>query len=152
LRVLDWWKTQSVEGEIELSQELPAVAASVGRARALVEEIAPEELDDHDLWPARLLLSEVVTNAVRHGARGPGSTFGVRLVRRATTLRVEVSDGGSGFVPSPRVAGDALGSGWGLHFVADIAQCWGVEVDDRTLVWFEVALDGTRSPLAGGEP
>lgn len=127
-------------GEIELSAELPATAESVGRARALVDEIAPETADENGLWPARLLLSEVVTNAVRHGAGGPGCTVGVRLVRRTDTLRVEVSDAGAGFVPSPRVPGHALGSGWGLHFVSEVAQRWGVEIDGGTLVWFEVAL------------
>ncbi len=130
-----------MSGDIELSAELPAIAESVGRARALVDEIALEGAVELDLWPARLLLSEVVTNAVRHGASGPGSTVGVRLVRRPGSLRVEVSDPGAGFDPSPRASGHALGSGWGLHFVSEVAERWGVETDGGTRVWFEVALN-----------
>ena len=29
-------------------------------------------------------------------------------------------------------------SGWGLYLVAELADRWGVDSDDRTLVWFEL--------------
>lgn len=125
----------------ELTAELPATAASIGRARALLDELAGHDATADDLWPARLLLSEVVTNAVRHGSDGPDNTVGVRLCRTEATLRVEIRDHGAGFAPSPRAPNHTLGSGWGLHFVSEVASRWGVEIDDGTLVWFEVPLD-----------
>ena len=37
--------------------------------------------------------------------------------------------------PSPD---PARPSGWGLYLVAELADRWGVDSDERTLVWFEL--------------
>ncbi|MFF2507379.1 ATP-binding protein [Streptomyces sp. NPDC058067] len=86
-----------------------------------------------------LLVSELVTNALRH-ASGP---IGVRLVRSsdpADTLRVEVSDP----LPDPpceRVAGPEEESGRGLQLVAGSARRWGTWPGDTgKTVWFELTL------------
>jgi anti-sigma regulatory factor (Ser/Thr protein kinase) len=79
--------------------------------------ISSERLAD-----AQLLLSEVVTNAVRYGAMTDAS---VRITVHADEDRmvVEVQDSGLGFDPDslcPPVA-DAL-DGWGLDLVAQLAD------------------------------
>ncbi|MER7203580.1 MULTISPECIES: ATP-binding protein [unclassified Streptomyces] len=88
-----------------------------------------------------LLVSELVTNALRH-ASGP---IGVRLLRSAEpahTLRVEVSDR----LPDPpleRVAGPDEESGRGLQLVAGSARRWGTRPGDTgKTVWFELSLPG----------
>ncbi|MGW6401088.1 ATP-binding protein [Streptomyces sp. NPDC055134] len=88
-----------------------------------------------------LLVSELVTNALRH-ASGP---IGVRLLRSAEpadTLRVEVSDP----LPDPpleRVAGPDEESGRGLQLVAGSARRWGTRPGDTgKTVWFELSLPG----------
>ncbi|MET7514357.1 ATP-binding protein [Streptomyces sp. NPDC005480] len=88
-----------------------------------------------------LLVSELVTNALRH-ASGP---IGVRLLRSAEpahTLRVEVSDP----LPDPpleRVAGPDEESGRGLQLVAGSARRWGTRPGDAgKTVWFELSLPG----------
>ncbi|MEU6686844.1 ATP-binding protein [Streptomyces sp. NPDC046832] len=88
---------------------------------------------------AALLVSELVTNALRH-ATGP---IGVRLVRRSGldgVLLVEVSDP----LPDPpreRAARPEDESGRGLHLVASASRRWGTRpgVTGKT-VWFELAV------------
>ncbi len=90
---------------------------------------------------AALLVSELVTNSLRH-ATGP---IGVRLVRPAglgDTLLVEVSDP----LPDPpreRVAHPEDESGRGLQLVADSSRRWGTRPGDTgKTVWFELAVPG----------
>ena len=90
------------------------------------------------LRDVRLLVSELVTNAVRHanlvGQRHHPLVFEVA----DHALRVEVHDPGGGFVPTAPAPDPARPSGWGLYLVAELADRWGVDSDERTLVWFEL--------------
>ncbi len=128
---------------------LPAAARGVRQARAVVDALGldlPAELRD-DL---RLLLSEVVTNAVRHGCDLSGSrqddAIRVRVGVAQDTLRVEVHDNGPGFEPEPRGPQAELGSGWGVHLVQTLADDWGTERDTggTWIVWFELGLPSPR--------
>jgi anti-sigma regulatory factor (Ser/Thr protein kinase) len=103
-----------------------AVSALDGRAR-------PEVLDD-----VRLLLSEIVTNAVRHSGSPSGSTIGLAVSVSGGAVRAEVTDHGRGFAPSPRSAPWTQAGGWGLHLVDRLATRWGVDRGPRPRVWFEI--------------
>jgi signal transduction histidine kinase len=84
---------------------------------------------------ARLLLSEVVTNAVRHGE---GETIRVLLAANAVgELRCEVTDEGQGFAPTPRDKPSTDEGGWGLQLVEALSRRWGVR-EGRAHVWFEL--------------
>ncbi len=88
----------------------------------------------------KLLVSEVVTNAVTHpDVEAPAN---VRLLARVEpeVIRVEVTDDGSGFDPRPRDPSQT-GSGFGLFLVDKEAVRWGVDEIGGNRVWFEVALD-----------
>lgn len=90
---------------------------------------------------AALLVSELVTNSLRH-ATGP---IGVRLVRPGTVdgvLLVEVSDPLPD-LPRERVAELDDESGRGLQLVARAAHRWGTRpgVTGKT-VWFELSVPG----------
>ncbi|HEU4974636.1 MAG TPA: ATP-binding protein [Baekduia sp.] len=88
---------------------------------------------------ARLLLSELVTNSVRHGR---GSAVRVLLdVDEDGSLRCEVVDEGEGFVPRARDKAATEVGGWGLHLVETLSRRWGVR-EGSTHVWFELAADG----------
>ncbi|MCW3016102.1 MAG: hypothetical protein JWO02_3194 [Solirubrobacterales bacterium] len=120
---------------------LAAVGSHVRKARSLVDALGmtlPVELKD-DL---RLLISEVVTNAVRHGTpAGEGSAIRVRIGLQGQRMRVEVHDRGPGFEHAPRGPGSELDSGWGVHFVDELTDCWGAGHDGGAwVVWFEVRL------------
>ena len=96
------------------------------------------ELDDSTLEQARLLVSELVTNAYEH-VHEPGD-IEVRVRYEGGVLRVEVFDRGPGFTPQPRRAGASKDSGWGLHFTEQVADRWAVDLDGRNRVWFELNL------------
>jgi anti-sigma regulatory factor (Ser/Thr protein kinase) len=123
---------------------LPAEARSIASARralARLSDLVPRgTLDD-----ARLLVSELVTNSVRH-ARAPGGPIEVRAAVDGTTLRVEITDRGPGFEPPPpRAPSTVEASGWGLYLVERVADRWGTtSADGRTCVWFELDLGRGR--------
>lgn len=96
---------------------------------------APEHQD------LRLLVTEVVGNAVRHG--GMTRRRDVELVLQVEPrrqVRVEIADEGPGF--EPRVQrGREGGGGWGLFILDQLADRWGVEGEPRgARVWFELDL------------
>ncbi|PPS83713.1 ATP-binding protein [Streptomyces sp. MH60] len=118
----------------------PAAPDAVRTARSLVRRTLDEWRLDSVGDIAALLVSELVTNALRH-ATGP---IGVRVVRdpagAAGVLLVEVSDP----LPDPpreRAARPDDEDGRGLQLVASAAQRWGTRPGEAgKTVWFELAL------------
>jgi anti-sigma regulatory factor (Ser/Thr protein kinase) len=88
-----------------------------------------------------LLVTELVTNAVRHGGLSPDDTIELHLTWRSSVLRVEVADGGPGFDPASALETDpeAVG-GWGLLLVSRMASRWGVTRGRPNVAWFEIDL------------
>jgi anti-sigma regulatory factor (Ser/Thr protein kinase) len=124
---------------------LPAEPIAPALARAALRSTAsclPKPVV-HDL---SLLVTEVVTNAVRHGTRGPVDDVIVRIVAD-DSVRVEVVDPGRPFdpPPSPERFDDAP-SGWELFLLDRLATDWGVEAEGvGKKVWFEIDV-GTEPP------
>jgi anti-sigma regulatory factor (Ser/Thr protein kinase) len=125
-------------GVIQVSQptltKLPKAPTAPAAARQVIDRF--DELRPEVIVNARLLVSELVANAVRHVP--DNGDIGMRVELRADALRVEVLDPGAGFVPHARTADSPLGSGWGLHLVGELSDRWGVESAERTRVWFEI--------------
>jgi two-component sensor histidine kinase len=88
--------------------------------------------------PVRLLVSELVTNAVKHGGGGPSQAVQVRLDCSDELVRVVVTDDGPGFDPGPRRRIDPIHDGFGLALVDQLTDRWGVEVDRGAREWFEI--------------
>ena len=86
----------------------------------------------------RLLVSELVTNSVRHSGSPVGSKVELAVSASSNTIRVEVADAGRGFEPTPRSTSRTEAGGWGLHLVDRLAHRWGVDRRDRVRVWFEI--------------
>jgi anti-sigma regulatory factor (Ser/Thr protein kinase) len=121
----------------ELTLRLNPGPQAVPAARKALDGLA--ELVERTVWEdLRLLVTELVTNGVRHGSqRGP---VGVLVSVGGERVRVEVSDAGRGFSPAAAPMPHADGSGgWGLQLVDRVAASWGVRVNGRTCVWFELA-------------
>jgi anti-sigma regulatory factor (Ser/Thr protein kinase) len=86
-----------------------------------------------------LLVSELVTNAIRHGHVGPDESVRVELKRWPQHVRVEVLHPGPGFEHEPVPPPSDTGSGWGLVLVDRIAERWGIDsAGGLTRVWFEL--------------
>ena len=101
-----------------------------------------ERLDPNVLFDIRLLVSELVTNCVKHARTGPEESIVLRVDIRDNRVRVAVRDEGPGFEPpqAPLTEQDAeAGSGWGLFLVDQLATSWGVERNAGATVWFEVS-------------
>lgn len=106
--------------------------AAAGRARRELGQLQAE-LDGPVLDSVRLLVTELVTNAIRH-ARAPTVELSVHL--GSACVWVEVANAGGDFPASPRSDQD---SGWGLFLVDRLSDRWGVEDDPgRQRVWFEL--------------
>lgn len=103
-------------------------------ARHALDEIA-DELDPAVVEDVRLLVTELVTNSVRHGEGDQ-----VRLILDVPApdhVRCEVIDDGRGFLPIARAADSTDEGGWGLYLVEKLAETWGVR-EGSTHVWFEL--------------
>ncbi|WUP62318.1 PAS domain S-box protein [Streptomyces sp. NBC_00258] len=119
-----------------VTTDLPAVPESVPEGRAFLTKALTSWDCTTTADDARLLLSEILTNAVQH-AQGP---LGLHLCRTATELTVEVSDH-SPHLPQPRLAAEDEESGRGLILVRALADTWGVRpTDEGKTTWFTLAL------------
>ena len=89
---------------------------------------------------ACLLVSELVTNSVRHADQPPGAPLRITAATRDGLVRVDVQDQGHG--PVRRRVPDSGEGGFGLNLVDMIAARWGVDDERGTRVWFELATPG----------
>lgn len=127
-------------GPVRYVLELPDCTEAPSAARKALAGLSDslDLLGPGQLRDARLLVSELVANAVRYGGRTGAPVF-VSVGATPRIVRVEVSDAGAGFdlaelgPPMPTRAG-----GRGLPIVAALAARWGVECGETTTVWFEI--------------
>lgn len=119
--------------ELERNDRAPSVARAAITGFCQDREVPPGAVST-----LRLLVSEVVTNAVIHP--DAEATARIRLMARCKTgvIRVEVTDQGGGFTPRPRDPAQ-VGGGFGLFLLEKEASRWGVVQRDGTTVWLEVS-------------
>jgi anti-sigma regulatory factor (Ser/Thr protein kinase) len=127
---------------MQVSVEIPAELEAVAMARDLVARVVDDSSVSTDrVDDVRLLVSEVVTNALRHAGLDDSGSIALAVDVSHDRVRVEVADRGPGFDPGalrePSV--DQVG-GWGLVLVEQLSDRWGVERNDPNLVWFELRL------------
>ncbi|MDP8956715.1 MAG: ATP-binding protein [Actinomycetota bacterium] len=122
----------------KLELKLRATPDAPRDARHALDRLAPE-VPQPVLENVRLLVSELVTNCIRHAGVEPGASIELKVSPRNSVIRVEVSDPGEGFEPAPVSLSLYSTSGWGLYLVEQIADRWGVSVENGTKVWFEIA-------------
>jgi DNA-binding NarL/FixJ family response regulator len=113
---------------------LPQVAASARASRQVLLGVLDGWISDETRDAAALLISELVTNVVRHAA----TDVDVRIAVGARTVRVEVSDRNPE-VPVLRSPAPTDVGGRGMRIVDELSLRWGVEAR-RTgkCVWFEL--------------
>jgi anti-sigma regulatory factor (Ser/Thr protein kinase) len=131
-------------GSQHFEAELPRSVRAPGIARRSVVDWFAESLNDEELETARLLTSELVSNAVLHGQG--------QIMLRGTfdedRVMVEVIDEGGGFERVLRHYDFEDLHGRGLAIVDTESSRWGIH-EGTTHVWFELERAG---PRLGEEP
>jgi anti-sigma regulatory factor (Ser/Thr protein kinase) len=116
----------------------PGTLAVPGLARAATDTFlgqvpAPPQMR----LDARLVVSELVANAVRHGG-ADRSWVELRLEDAGAGVRGSVRHPGTGFRPPATPNPEPVQGGRGLLLVAALTSAWGVTVGEGTTVWFEI--------------
>jgi anti-sigma regulatory factor (Ser/Thr protein kinase) len=121
---------------------LPYTAASVGAARRrIVEDLLSAGILESAVADAAIVISELLSNALRHARPLPGAVVRVGWALAADHVELEVSDGGGVGVPTLAKPGHSDTSGRGLGIVERLSRRWGVRQSDGELtVWAEVPV------------
>lgn len=94
------------------------------------------DLDPSLIETLRLLVTELVTNSVRHTA---ADSLTLRVAIGETAVLTEVADTGPGFDPQCLENAGDDDTGWGLFLVQRLADRWGVRHEGPCKrVWFEL--------------
>ena len=121
---------------------LPFTASSVGVARRhLVSDLIEAGVCASAVTDAALVISELLSNALRHAGPLPGSGLRVAWDLDADSVRILVSDGGGPSRPEFGEPTPTATGGRGLRIVARLSRRWGTRCDDEgTTVWAEVLV------------
>jgi anti-sigma regulatory factor (Ser/Thr protein kinase) len=130
--------TAAVEARGERNtRTLDAQPGAVSEARHWAAAVTRGLLDADQAQSLRLIISEIVTNALRHGA--DGERIDLAVTPKPEFLCVQVTDDGPGLAPRPRALETEEEGGFGLFFVEQLMRRWGVTRENRrTRVWFEL--------------
>lgn len=141
------------------SMAVPHGPAGVGQARhRMREQLRGHGVSDSVVDDAVLILSELLSNACRHGRPlgrhsdvGDGDVRAAWRVDRTGGLTVEVTDGGGPTRPVPATPSVTARGGRGLNIISALAEKWGVRDDasGEVTVWVQV---NEESPRPGGGP
>ena len=121
---------------------LPFAAASVGVARRrLVSDLIAAKVYDSAVCDVALVISELLSNALRHAAPLPGSMIRVAWRIDPVSVQVSVSDGGGPTAPELGEPTPGATGGRGLRIVEKLSSRWGARTgEDGTTVWAEVPV------------
>lgn len=145
------------------SMAVPHGPAGVGQARhRMREQLRSHGVSDSVVDDAVLILSELLSNACRHGRPlgrhtdvGDGDIRAAWRVDRAGGLTVEVTDGGGPTRPVPATPSVTARGGRGLNIISALAEEWGVRDSSsgEVTVWVLVNEGHDRAPSGlPGEP
>jgi serine/threonine-protein kinase RsbW len=134
-------------GRVTRSVTVPHKGSGVSQARhAFADEMAKAKVPHEVRQDAMLVISELVSNAVKHAAPLPGGDVRASCSIDEDCLRIEITDGGAVTRPNPAVATVFALGGRGLDIVRTICREWGVIRDDHSVtVWADVPR--VRKPL-----
>jgi anti-sigma regulatory factor (Ser/Thr protein kinase) len=122
------------ESERSWSHTLPAGPRTGAEARWFLSEALQDQDVDIDVDAAKLLTTEVASNAARHGKE----PIELSIELEESDLRVSVFDHGSGFDPAI-LSGPSDTGGGGIPLLRELSSEWGVDRKDAgTEVWFRI--------------
>jgi len=135
---------EPAEAAILIGVQAPGIARRVV-AQWLADHVAPSVLET-----ALLLVSELVSNSVRHSGVPEGEELLVRVHLWHDGCRLEVEDPGCDGVIAPQPPDPTRGGGMGLHLVQALSERWGLDriAAGGTRVWAQLP----RAPLIAPVP
>ncbi len=125
--------TEERESQVHRRRELPRSHDAAGLARRFLDAHFADTLGEIAYTNARMIVSELVTNAFVHGE----GRIHMGLQVNGDALRIEVVDEGTGEAPAIREQPDGGVGGWGLRIVDSISHRWGA-FEGTTHVWAEL--------------
>jgi anti-sigma regulatory factor (Ser/Thr protein kinase) len=120
----------------EMSFELAGGPYAVTAARLALSDL-DSRLEASIAFDVRLLVSELVTNSVKHANVSEDDSILLDVHVKQDVVRVEVRDSGPGFERPAIGPPDDADEGWGLFLVEQLADDWGVD-SGRRAVWFQI--------------
>jgi anti-sigma regulatory factor (Ser/Thr protein kinase) len=123
----------------DMSFELAGGPYAVTAARLALSDL-DSHVDPSVAFDVRLLVSELVTNSVKHAHVSEDDSIYLDVRMDGPIVRIEVRDSGPGFEPPAISPPEDADEGWGLFLVEQLADEWGV-VRDRQAVWFQIDCD-----------
>jgi anti-sigma regulatory factor (Ser/Thr protein kinase) len=112
-------------------------------AREALEDLRGS-VDDDLLERCRIVVTELVSNSVRHAGLDRGQRIDMDVLRFPGFVRIEVADEGCGFsLAAWSMDTVQPGGGWGLSLVDRLADRWGMDFGHGTMVWSE--FDGNQA-------
>jgi anti-sigma regulatory factor (Ser/Thr protein kinase) len=129
--------TSLVVSETERRFTLRGLPQAVSAARRVLRDWE-SHFEPDVFYDLSLCVSELVTNTVRHGAPSAGDEIELAVWRSETLIRAEIREPRPDLVvakPAAMRTGD-----WGMFIVDRVADRWGVDRNEGTLVWCEIDL------------
>ncbi|MFI6978626.1 SpoIIE family protein phosphatase [Embleya sp. NPDC050154] len=140
-------RTRTLDGARVAEWEVPSDPAAVAGMREVVSAKLEEWGLGDQLFGTELILSELITNAIRYGSE----PIRVRLLRDRSLI-CEVADGSS-TAPHLRYAATMDEGGRGLFLVAQIAARWGTRyIPEGKIIWAEQPLPDPTEAHAAPAP
>ena len=137
----------SAEGKISVqTMRVPwTMSSAVDARRALVSELRAVGVDPVLVDECEIVISELVTNAVRHAKPLADGKIRVSWSVRAGVVEIDVTDGGGPTSPRPAPRSVWSAGGRGLRIVGSLAQEWGVrENSTGSTVWASMGGPSSR--------
>ncbi len=125
-----------------IKRSVPAGVKAAAEARRVVANLPFSENARDRL---ALLVSELVTNAIRHAGLGAGDPIDLHVASENGRVLISVKDGGPGFDPpgNGNGNGSAPAPGFGLSIVDALAEEWGVDREpEGCTVWCALNAEG----------
>jgi anti-sigma regulatory factor (Ser/Thr protein kinase) len=143
LRRLESRDDRRVDGGESAEVAIPLGVQAPGVARSVVAEWLADQVARCVLETALLLVSELVTNSVRHSGVPEGEDVVVRVDLWRGGCRLEVEDPGRDGVIAPQPHDLLNGGGMGLNLVQMLSERWGVvrAAEGPTRVWAQLPRD-----------
>lgn len=143
-------QTRGYHPGVNLTFEVQEGAADVPRARHALSSALDRAGVSTDVATAELVLTELLTNALVHGAM-PIVVHAATKQDQDTVLRLEVCDSARADVPHRVQAGPASTTGRGLFLVSTLASRWGVDpAGAGKVVWAELDSPSTDPSRTNG--